>query len=377
MVVPFMALYLTESRHYTISQAGIVMALFGLGAIGGGILGGKLTDKLGFYRVQLAALLCGGTMFLLLGQMNNFGAICVCVFLLSILNDSFRPANATAIAEYSNEENRTRCFSLNRLSINVGWAVGSAVGGFVAAHNYQLLFWIDGLTNIGAAILLMAVLAPSRNAQTPSKNDRKAKQVQPAASPYRDAQYMFFFVLTILFGYTFFQIFSTIPLYYRKVLHVSPALIGGVMSMNGIIVAVVEMALVFTLEQRRRNLHFITMGMFCVALSFLVFNFLPEAGYLAVVSTLIFTPGEMLTMPFMNSFMISRTTPENRGQYAGLYTVAWSVAQVIGPFSGTRIADKFGFGTLWWVTGGMALAAMAGFRYLQSVTEKAASGQPD
>ena len=36
MVVPFMTLYLTEAKHYSIAQAGMVMSSFGLGAIGGG-----------------------------------------------------------------------------------------------------------------------------------------------------------------------------------------------------------------------------------------------------------------------------------------------------------------------------------------------------
>ena len=33
MVLPFMTLYLTQSRHYTIGKASLVMAIFGLGSI--------------------------------------------------------------------------------------------------------------------------------------------------------------------------------------------------------------------------------------------------------------------------------------------------------------------------------------------------------
>ncbi len=60
MVVPFMTLYLTQTLHYTIAKASMVMAVFGMGAICGGVLGGKLTDKFGFYNIQLSALLSGG-----------------------------------------------------------------------------------------------------------------------------------------------------------------------------------------------------------------------------------------------------------------------------------------------------------------------------
>ena len=110
MVVPFMTLYLTQSKHYNIAKAGTVMAMFGAGAVCGGLLGGKLTDKLGFYNVQIAGLVCGGIMFLILGYMDQYPAILACTFLLALLNDTFRPANATAVAHYSKEENRIRSF---------------------------------------------------------------------------------------------------------------------------------------------------------------------------------------------------------------------------------------------------------------------------
>ena len=162
MVIPFMTIYLTQSSMgYSIGQAGAVVGVFGLGAVCGGWLGGRLTDRIGFHKVQLVTLTGGGLLFLLLGQMKSFPLICGCTFLLSVVNESFRPANSTAIAAYSKEENRTRSISLNRLAINLGWAVGGAIGGILASINYHLLFWVDGATNLLAAGLLRWFLAPS------------------------------------------------------------------------------------------------------------------------------------------------------------------------------------------------------------------------
>src|SRR3954468_1777746 len=69
MVVPFMTLYLTQSLHYSVSQAGLVFGIFGMGAICGGFIGGRLADKFGFYAVQLVTLSGGGVLFMILGQM--------------------------------------------------------------------------------------------------------------------------------------------------------------------------------------------------------------------------------------------------------------------------------------------------------------------
>ena len=73
----------------------------------------------------------------------------------------------------------------------------------------------------------------------------------------------------------------------------------------------------------------------------------------------------MGAMPFMNSFWISRTSEGNRGQYAGLYTIAWSVAQVIGPIGGAQLAQHAGFNILWWTVGGTCVLAAIGFWYLR------------
>ena len=72
-------------------------------------------------------------------------------------------------------------------------------------------------------------------------------------------------------------------------------------------------------------------------------------------------------MPFMNSFWISRTDHNNRGQYAGLYTAAWSIAQVLGPLIGSQIAQRYDFVALWWVIGAMSVIAASGFRWLQGM----------
>jgi predicted MFS family arabinose efflux permease len=363
MVIPFMTIYLTSpAMGYSIAQAGFVMGIFGLGAICGGFLGGRLTDRWGFHRVQLIALSGGGIFFIILGQMRSYPMICVFTFLLSVVNDAFRPANSTAIATYSKEENRTRSYSLNRLAINLGWAVGGAIGGFLASINYHLLFWVDGATNLAAALLLWFFLRPEvRGGSRPERQVADKRVV----SPYRDRIYLQFIVCTILFASCFFQLFSTLPLYYKRVLGMPEYMIGFLMTMNGIIIAVIEMVMVFKLEGKRENLAYIFWGVLAVGCGYLLLDVLPLTILMAFACMILTTIGEMLAMPFMNSFWISRTSASNRGQYAGLYTIAWSTAQVIGPTGGAQIAQGSGFRVLWWVVGGVCVLAAMAFRYLR------------
>lgn len=360
MVVPFMTMYATQQLGFTIAQAGFIMSFFGVGSVIGAFLGGKITDLIGYHRVQLFALFSGGVMFIIVGYLTTYISLCIGVLILSIVNESFRPANASAVAAYSVPENRTRSYSLNRLAINLGWAFGGTIGGLLAARNYHALFWVDGLTNISAAILLMMVLSKPAEAKILITKTREVSALA-VSSAYKDKEYLGFIGLTILFAFCFFQIFTLLPVFYKTQLQISEDEIGILMALNGLLIAFIEMVLVYNLERKSNPLKFISYGVWLVAISYVLFNLLAGKFILALVSILIITVGEMLSMPFMNTYWISRSSDNNRGQYAALYSMAWATSQIASPSIGGWIADIYGFKMLFWVL--FVIATIAGFGY--------------
>jgi predicted MFS family arabinose efflux permease len=359
MVVPFMTLYLTSAKMgYSIGQAGIVFGLFGAGAFSGAWVGGRMTDRIGFYPVQMITLLGGGVLFITLGQMHTYPLICLFTFLVSFVNEAFRPANSTAIASYSKESNRTRSYALNRLAINVGWALGSAIGGILAKFNYELLFWVDGFTNIAAALMMWIFIRPIDHKAQKKHNET----IGPVMSAYRDKVFMRFIIVTTLFACCFFQIFTNLPVFFKRQLHLSEPTIGLLMAINGLIIALVEMVLVYKLEGKKRSMIYISSGVALVGISFLLLN-IPAAGILvALAMILLVTFGEIFSMPFMNSYWITRTQVSNRGQYAALYTMAWSAAQTLGPMGGAQLVQHYNFTVLWVAVGALSMIAAYSFR---------------
>jgi predicted MFS family arabinose efflux permease len=363
MVLPFMTLY-CKHIGYSTKQAGYVVAIYGIGSLVGAFIGGKISDRFGFYYTQFFALFCGGILFLTLGQMNTYFSICICTFFLSMVNESFRPANATAIAHYSTPENRTQAFSIVRLAINLGWGVGGALGGLLASINYHLLFWVDGCTNITAAFLLLWLLPKVSLAQ--QKNTSKTTVIKEKAKPaYADKPFLYFIGLQLFFAICFFQLFTTIPLYFKEGLHINEFWIGVLMAMNGLIIAIFEMIIVFKLEGRRPYLRLMAYGAVLMGISFSVLNISFIPGFaIAVFAMVIITLAEMIAMPFMNSYYISRSSAGNRGQYAAYYTMAWSAAQVFGSTGGTQIAYAIGFNNLWWIIAGICMLTAIGYQLL-------------
>jgi predicted MFS family arabinose efflux permease len=339
-----MTIYCTEKLHFTLPQAGVVMSLFGAGAIVGAFIGGKITDKFGFYRQQLVSLFLGGSMFIVTGFLQSFFSLCIGTFILSVCNESFRPANAAAVAYYSKEETRTRSYSLNRLAINLGWAVGGTLGGFLASMNYHLLFWVDGCTNIMAAILLFRLLPYAGSKASVVKVKTTSSQ-----HAYKDKTYLAFIIITFFFAACFFQLFTMQPVFFQSDWHFNEAFIGFLMALNGIVITLVEMVLVYSIDGKKAHTFFIRTGFLICAVSFAVLNLMQAGRLTAILAIALMTFGEMFSMPFMSSYCIERSALHNRGQYTALYAMAWSLAQIVGPLSGSFIAASFGFSTLWWI----------------------------
>jgi predicted MFS family arabinose efflux permease len=372
MVLPFLTLYLTQYLHFTVADTGIVMAVYGIGAFFGTFLGGRLTDRFGFYYVQLISLLFGGAFLLILQFVTSFYSLCGSVFVFTLFGDAFRPANQAALVHYSEADTRTRAFSLNRLAINLGWSVGGGLGGWLAGIDYSLLFWADGLTCLAAgAVLWLSLPVPGAPADTGSGTAEPGAG-QPAVrdpaeatkSPYRDQWFIVFVVCVALYLMVFMQLFSLIPLYLKQVLGLTEQRIGLLMALNGVLIVAIEMALVYTLEQQKRSkVSLITIGAILTGLSYATLTLTDWPG-IALVFILVVTLSEMLAIPFIQSVTVDRSSPTTRGQYLALYAMGGAVAQTTAPAFGSQMVAHFGFQTHWLAVSVIGLVAASGFWWL-------------
>jgi predicted MFS family arabinose efflux permease len=158
--------------------------------------------------------------------------------------------------------------------------------------------------------------------------------------------------------------FSIIPVYYKEQLHLNEATIGWILAMNGLIIAAIEMVLVYKLENRRNAVLYMMLGAFLIGFAFLILN-ISSVIHIALISMIVITFGEMLLFPFMNNFWVNRSTENTRGQYAALYTMSFSLAIVLAPTIASQIAARAGFATLWIVDFILCIFAAGGFYLLK------------
>jgi predicted MFS family arabinose efflux permease len=364
MVIFFLSVYLTQKLHFTVQQTGVIMAFFGAGSFTGAFLGGKLTDKLGYHPVMFWSLLIGGLLFLTIPFIHSYLLLCISLFVLSTFSEAFRPANMTAISFYSSPETYTRSISLNRLAINLGFSVGPAVGGMLATYSYSYIFIANSITCLVASLTIWIFLTN----KVKKKNDA-VKLKNNFGSPYHDRAYLAFTVIAFLYALCFFQFFITMPLFYKGVHHFNEKQIGLLMALNGIIVAFIEMIMVYKIENRWSKFNFIALGAALLVISYVSIPFLHNMmGFVLLVILISFS--EMFAMPFMNAFMNQRSGDNNRGQYAALYAMAWSTAQISIPIIATQTIANFGYTMLWMLLAFLSFLIVVGIKKIEQRLSK-------
>jgi predicted MFS family arabinose efflux permease len=346
MVIPFLSLYLIKDLGFTRPQVGWIMTCYGLGALTGTWIGGKLTDQVGFYKVIISSLFLGGIGFILIQYVSTLYGFCIAVFALMLIADSYRPAVFVAIEAYSTPKTVTRAVALIRLAINLGFSIGPLLGGLIIAGiSYDALFWIDGLSCMVAAIaMIFLIKQPQITPQ--EKNEPKVKYGTPV---HKNPMFLFFFVLMLLSGLTFVQYFSLVPVYYDSEYGLSEAIIGGLLFLNGAMIVVLEMPLVGWLERKMLSKTMaMTWGMIFLAASFLILN-MGHSMTILIIGMILMTFGEMIGSPFSNALALEMAPKGRKGSYMGLFSMSWAFSHVIGHNSGMNLTEYFGFETTWYL----------------------------
>ena len=358
MVLFFLTLYMTRELGFSVVQAGCVMSAYGIGSMLGTYFGGRLSDRLGAYNVQKLSRAASAVLLIALQLPRSPWLVALLALALAAVQDALHPANASATAQLCAPELRAKGFALHRLAGNLGISIGPVVGGYLAQWNYRALFWVDGLTSLAAAGLMLLFL-PSAGPHV----SEASRPAAPARAAWRNPGFVRLLPLVFGVGLIFAQFFTTFPLYLRSAYGLPESGVGRLVAVNTVLIVAVEMLLMHALR-RRRPQAVVAVGTVLLGLGFGLMPFGSSMGY-AAFTVVVWTFGEMLTLPTLMSLVTLRSDPGAIGAYQGLTSLAFASASTLGPILAAWLYVAAGGAAVWYACGALGVLLAAGFSSLR------------
>ena len=327
-VVPFLTLYLTQ-QGYTVTEAGIAVGAYGVGGLFASLLGGWLADEFGRRQTIALSMFSSAAALMLLSQAHNLALIIGLTALTGLVSEFYRPASSALLTDLVSPGQRVTAFATLRVAFNAGFAFGPAMAGFLAAFGYFWLFAGNAASSVlFGVVALFALPGGTHNPETNAswseawnvlRYDRKLHQMLAA---------------NLAIGLVFFQVLSTFGLYVTQ-LGFSAATYGVLISLNGALIVLVELPLT-TITRRFPARRVMAAGYLVIGAGFAL-NYFAHSVTALAACVIIFTLGEMITMPMASAYIANLAPAHMRGRYLGVSALTWSVGLIIGPGLGMKL----------------------------------------
>ncbi|RKT17177.1 putative MFS family arabinose efflux permease [Streptomyces sp. 1114.5] len=370
-VVTFLALYLTSTRGYSASYAGLVAALFGLGSTASAIVAGVLTDRIGRRPTLLAAQLGTALFTAVLGFTDGRVAIAVVAFLVGFCNNATRPAISAIIADIVPAADRVRAYSLNFWAINLGFGLSSAVAGLIATHGYLTLFLLDALSTVLCAVVIFVRIPETKPDAPVEKADEPTIGL---GTVFRDSRFMAVVGLTLLLALVIQQSSTTLAVDMGRQ-GVTSVEYGLVIGLNGLLIVLLQIPLTRWVENRSRS-AMLAAAALLIGWGFGMTALAGSSAWFYALTVTIWTIGEIFYTPTLMGLIAELSPTHARGRYQGVYSLSWSLASFLGPAAGGVLLERAGGGVLWGACAVCGMVAAAGYTLLGKRTGAAAGDGP-
>ena len=343
MVIPFLALYLTQKIGVTPTEAGTALLVYGAAAFIAAPLTGKLSDKISSIKVMKFALYGSGVLFFIYSFIDDYNWILVATFVLAAVNEAFRPANLSLITEIVTPTQRRMAFALNRLAINAGMSIGPVIGGFLTLIDYHYLFYANAFASIVAGIYFSSVKWSSLSSEKAEETNKQKPKVRFAI--LNDKYFLFFLFAVIPANLVFFQHLGALPLYIVDDLGYTTAAFGLFGSINTVLIIIAEVPLNNWMNDTPYKKS-LMIGALLAGSGFGGFAIATTVIPL-VIAIIVFTFGEMIFFPITAAYTSEIAPTDRRGEYMGYYQMTFSFAFSAGPWLGTFVYENYGSVILW------------------------------
>jgi MFS family permease len=360
LLYPFFALYLTRKFNVGMADVGVLFFAFSVSSFGGSAMGGALTDRFGRKGVIIFGLIASSFSAVAMGLTNSFKAFFELAIFVGLLTDVAGPAHQAMVADLLPEEKRADGYGIIRIAFNISAAIGPAIGGFLAARSYLLLFLADAAISLLAVLLVSLYLPESKPAAHPdAPKESVGRTFAGYGQVFRNTAFMLFLGAVLLEVLTYMNMTTTLGVYLRDI-HDTPASgYGMLLSLNAAMVVFLQFPITRRIEKLPPMLM-MALGTLLYAIGFSMYGFV-AAYSLFMLAMIIITIGEMIVAPVSQALVANFAPAEMRGRYMAVAGLSWGIPFAVGPYLAGLILDGPQPQWLWYAAGFIGLLSTVGF----------------
>ena len=366
LLFPFFSLYITQKFNVGMTQAGMILGLFSIFGLFGGMIGGALTDRFGRRKIIIIGLVFSAVSTLTLGLVNQFATLIPLAVVIGLLSHFAGPAHDAMIADILPEKQRNEGFGILRVVGNMAWIIGPTIGGFVAKRSFMALFIIDAVVSCVVALLFFLFMPETKPVR--DEIHQKAESILTTFRGYgtvlRDSPYIAFLVAGILMGLVYQQMYNSLSVYLRDNHGIEPSGYGLLLTVSAIVVILFQFTTTRLIKHKPPFLM-MALGTAFYVVGFSMFGWV-STYYLFALAIVVITIGEMIVVPTSQSLAANFAPEDMRGRYMAVFGLLWMVPATIGPGAAGYILDNYNPNLLWYIGGVLCMISVLGYLLLHA-----------
>lgn len=343
MIGPFLMIYASEKLHLPLSTVVSLITINAGTGLFSSFIAGSLADKVGRKVVMVISLAANGLIYLFMMRAETYAAFALLMFLTGLVNPLYQVGADAMLADLIPQEQRSDAYAINRMLNNAGFAIGPAIGGFLAGMSYDFAFYgaAAGMLTYGLLLLLLA----HETLHIPAAETTIPIAKGGYAQVFRDRGFLSF-VLMLGIGLIAPGILWVLLAVYAKTNYNLPERLYGWLPTTNALMCVFIQYMVTHVTRRHNPLPVTAVGMLIYAIG--VGSVVLMTGFWGFwVSMVIMTFGELTVVPTASTFVANISPPDSRGRYMSVYWLAWGLSRAAAPLIGGWLNDNISPHAIW------------------------------
>jgi MFS family permease len=344
MIWPFILIYASGKLDLPLSTVATLISINAGTGLLSSLIAGTLADKIGRKVVMNFSLSMTGLAYFLLMRAETYPQFVGLMIMIGLSNPLYQIGADAMLADMIPSEKRTDAYAINRIANNAAFALGPALGGFLATRSYNLAFYCAGIGFLTYSVLLFFLARETLNKPT-AEVSIPASGVEGYRRVLQDQGYMLFVPLMSMGLIASTMLWILMPVYAKTNYGISEALYGWIPTTNAALCVFAQYP-VTNLTRRHPTLPVIAMGMLIYALG---------VGSVALMnsfwgfwlSMVILTFGELTLVPTASKYVADLAPADLRGRYMSVYWLGWGMARTLSPIIGGFLNDNIAPRAIW------------------------------